>query len=91
MIDTMDVLHFIGLSIRLLDAVHTPLPVLTQLPIMSRGKEEIPVPIYPGWNACFREDAITGSISSATTFKSSDIHVPSDRDLATLPNKSFVS
>jgi hypothetical protein len=37
------------------------------------------------------KDAITGPITSATTFKSSDIHLPSDWDLATLPNKSFVS
>ena len=28
---------------------------------------------------------------SVTTFKSRDIHLPSDWDLATLPNKSFVS
>jgi hypothetical protein len=39
----------------------------------------------------YAKDAITGSITSATTFKSSDIHLPSDWDLATLPNKSFVS
>ena len=37
------------------------------------------------------KDAITGSIPSATTFKSRDIHLPSDWDLARLPNKSFVS
>jgi hypothetical protein len=37
------------------------------------------------------KDAIRGSIPAATAFKSRDIHLPSDWDLARLPNKSFVS
>ena len=37
------------------------------------------------------KNATTGSMTSANTFKGSDIHLSSDWDLATLPNKSFVS
>jgi hypothetical protein len=59
---------------------------------LSSMKLRIPHPLSPGRVLRAElKDAITGSITSATTFRSSDIHLPSDWDLATLPNKSFVS